>query len=425
MSIPVKFFHSGMVGAPVLSNNWGDLTALLDACLINGFNLTTVTSLTWAAGIATATIAAGHQYKKSQVILLSGVDQAAYNGEHRILTVTANTFTFALDGTPTSPATTSSAINCRAAPLGWEKVFTGTHKGAYRSLDPTSTRNILLVDDSAKSPDTNGQAYASNWAKWAAVGIVESMSDIDTITGAQAPYDPLYPNQNWKSRESWHYGWHKWYHGMTGGYDNYGDSGAGPRNWFLIGDGSLFFLLTTMAPNYNWYGRIAYAFGDIISFKSGDACRTILQAHDSYSSQQYRSYPNEYGGSNIYYERRWSGSVILKDYTQMGNPVRWSLIAPNFNGTTKVSGNNPGVPFPNGPDYSLWLLPTYLQQENGHVRGVMPGFRFLVQHKPVNDGTIVDNVVNEPGKEFIIMSMQESSEADYARIGFDITGPWR
>lgn len=37
--LTVKYFNSGMTGAPQISNNWGDLVTMLDACLINGFAL--------------------------------------------------------------------------------------------------------------------------------------------------------------------------------------------------------------------------------------------------------------------------------------------------------------------------------------------------------------------------------------------------
>ena len=35
--LSVKYFSSGMTGAPQIANNWGDLVTMLDACLINGF----------------------------------------------------------------------------------------------------------------------------------------------------------------------------------------------------------------------------------------------------------------------------------------------------------------------------------------------------------------------------------------------------
>ena len=31
--LTVKYFNSGMTGAPQIANNWGDLVSMLDACL--------------------------------------------------------------------------------------------------------------------------------------------------------------------------------------------------------------------------------------------------------------------------------------------------------------------------------------------------------------------------------------------------------
>ena len=62
MSNKVKWMHNGFAGAPVLTNNWGSLTALLDACLVNGFNLKTVTALSRTDDTATATIGTGHGF---------------------------------------------------------------------------------------------------------------------------------------------------------------------------------------------------------------------------------------------------------------------------------------------------------------------------------------------------------------------------
>lgn len=56
----VKYFNSGMTGAPQISNNWGDLVTMLDACLVNGFALKAIDTLTCVDGLATATISAGH-----------------------------------------------------------------------------------------------------------------------------------------------------------------------------------------------------------------------------------------------------------------------------------------------------------------------------------------------------------------------------
>ena len=55
----VKYFTNVMQGAPQLSNNWGCMVDLLDACLVNGFNLKPITSITSADGVATVTIDGG------------------------------------------------------------------------------------------------------------------------------------------------------------------------------------------------------------------------------------------------------------------------------------------------------------------------------------------------------------------------------
>jgi hypothetical protein len=160
---------------------------------INGFALKAIDTLTFADGIATATISSGHAYRPFQVIEIAGAEQPEYNGQFRVLTATATTFTYAVTGTPVSPATTRHESLGQGCPAGVGEAVRGTHKAAYRSKNPQSPQNLLLIDNSLKTPN-----YTTGWAKWANVGIVEDLSDIDTIVGAQAPFDPNNPTQNWK-----------------------------------------------------------------------------------------------------------------------------------------------------------------------------------------------------------------------------------
>ncbi len=419
--LTVKYFHSGMTGAPQISNNWGDLVTMLDACLVNGFALKAIDTLTSTAGIATATISAGHAYQVGQVAEIAGADQPEYNGEVRVLAATATSFTYAVTGTPVSPATSATSLSAKVAPLGWEKAFAGTNKAAYRSKNPASPQNLLLIDDSLKTP-----GYTTTWAKWANVGIVEGLADIDTIVGAQAPFDPNKPTKNWKRVEANQWGWYKWYHARTSGYDNSGDSGGGNRNWVLIGDDRLFYLFVTNAAGYDWYGRNCYCFGDIQSFKPGDNYATVLAADDIYwsNNSQYSSYPGQYTGYGLTQSLEFTGKVLLRSHTQLGGPERFGLTSLNTNNSSQVCGRGP-MPFPNGPDYSLWLLPTYVRQEDGHMRGLMPGMLWMPQDRPYSDQTIVDNVVGQAGRKFLLVRTQYSSETEGAQIAFDITGPWR
>lgn len=419
--LTVKYFNSGMTGAPQVSNNWGDLIALLDACLVDGFGLLPIDTLSFdqGQGIATATISAGHPYQPHQVVEITGADQPEYNGQFRVIATTSTTFTFAVTGTPVSPATTSTSLSAKVAPLGWEKPFSATHKAAYRSKNPQSPQNLLRIDNSLKTPN-----YNSSWAKWANVGIAEDMTDIDTIVGAQAPFDPNNPTQNWRQVQANQWGWYKWYHARTGGYESSGDSGAGPRNWVLIGDDRLFYLFITNAPGFNWYGRNFYCFGDINSFKPGDNYATVLTAHNNYWGMgNHLSYPDQYiGGLTMSLD--FDGNVLLRKHIQIGLPERFGVTSLNIGNNQQICGRGT-MPFPNGPDYSLWLLPTYVKQEDGHMRGLMPGMMWIPQDRPYPDQTIVDNVVGQEGKRFLLVRTQYSSETEGAQIAFDLTGPWR
>ena len=419
--LTVKYFNSGMTGAPQISNNWGDLVTMLDACLVNGFALKAIDTLTCVDGLATATISAGHAYRPEQVVEIAGADQPAYNGQFRVIATTATTFTFAVTGTPVSPATSATSLSAKVAPLGWEKAFAGTNKAAYRSKNPASPQNLLLIDNSLKTPN-----YTTSWAKWGNVGIVEDLSDIDTIVGSQAPFDPNKPTQNWKQVEANQWGWHKWYHARQTGYDTYGDSGGGGRNWVLVGDDRLFFLFVSNAAGYGWYGRNSYCFGDIESFKLGDNYATVLCADDLYwsNNNHYLSYPGQYNGYGMASSLDFAGKVLLRSHTQLGHPVRFGLTSLNTNNGQQICGRGP-MPFPNGPDYSLWLLPTYVREESGHMRGLMPGMLWMPQDRPYSDQTIVDNVVGQAGRKFLLVRTQYSSETEGAQIAFDITGPWR
>lgn len=419
----VRFYTSAMTGAPSVSNVWGNLTALLDAVLVDGFYLRTITSMTFADGIVTAHVGTGHDYKQHQVVRIAGATQSQYNGDFRIASVYGNYFTFAINGTPTSPAQTNTALSARVAPLGWEIAYTGDYKRAYRSLSLQSLGNMLRIYDGPKETE-----YAAGWAKWANVGIVakNGLADIDTIIGPQAPYDANNPTQNWAQVTTNQYGWYKWYFGKTGGYENYGDGGAGNRNWVIVGDDRMFYLFISNAPGYSWYGRVPYYFGDINSFKAGDQYATVIHADDNYVGVQnnYLSYPGQSGGYGSCVSCDCAGSALLKTYTQVGGYCRSGITSLNTNNSSQVIGRG-GIPFPNGPDYSMWLLPTFCRQEDGHMRGMMPGLYWLPHDRPYPDQTVVENVAGLEGKRICMVRSTYAGDGEGAVWSFDLTGPWR
>lgn len=423
MSTVVKYLHSNMAGAPVLANNWGDLVALLDACLVNGFNTLSVTSLTRSGSTATATTSAAHGFVNDQVVVVSGAGQPEYNGEKRITVTGSTTFTFTVSGSPATPATGTIAV--KTAPLGWVKAFSGTHKGAYRSANPASPQHLLRVDNSLRS------GYTSSWAKFACVAIVEAggMTDIDTIIGQQAPFDSSAPNRNWVVSGS-NTGWHKWYQAYANAStESAGDGGGGEREWMVIGDDRLFYLLVRPFANQTIYGRALYVFGDIESFRPADGWHTLLIADDSPTGAF--SNPNRKNGLGLARKLDFDGKCLLRSHLQLGAYIRCapSAVHISTSGGTEVSGSaNGALQFPHGPDYNLWLLPIYLREESPVAfRGVAPGVYWVPHDRPYTDMSVINNVVGLVGRKLILPRMHNefAGLADGVTLAFDLTGPWR
>ena len=416
-----------MQGAPQLTNDWGCMTALLDAVLVNGFNLKSIATLTSTGDIATATISAGHLFEVGQVVLIAGASQSEYNGEVRVLSVTANTFTYAVTGTPASPAT--GTITVKAAPLGFEIAFTGTNKRAYRSPNVASNRPYLRVDDSLDTLNT------TTYAKKAKVTMAQGMSGIDTFVGARAPYDSALPNKNevaTGSGASVSDGWYKWYYAKSGTV-NTGDSTAPSaynRPWVIVGDDRGFYLFNESLDGLGIAGK---CFTDFESYRSADGFNTLLCAHDAYVDASYsiNSDPEGYASSD--WKSRFPrtqdnmGKVLMCSYLQIGNNVNPSFTSLNTNNAQNITGYSTGITFPNGPDYSLLMYPTLLK-EGSHLRGKMPGMMWILNESPTfNHLDTITGVAGYSGRTFKIVKFVHGGASGLnatACVAFDLTGPW-
>lgn len=64
-----------------------------------------VSTLTRAGAVATITITAGHGWATGETVIVSGAQQSEYNGGHVVTVLNGTTATYAISGTPVSPAT--------------------------------------------------------------------------------------------------------------------------------------------------------------------------------------------------------------------------------------------------------------------------------------------------------------------------------
>jgi hypothetical protein len=422
----VKYYTNIMQGAPQLTNDFGKMTALLDACLINGFNERPIQELTYSAGTATCKVLDGHEYQVGQVLLVSGADQAGYNGEIRVISTTTTTFTYAIADVVTSPAT-GVAMKVKVAPLGFELAFSEGSKRAYRSKNLLSNRPYLRVDDGI------APGYNPLFAKKAKVGIAQGMSDINTVVGTQAPFDPLNPKINWEpsgSGDGIYDGWYKWYYARyTYAYWDGNWDARSPaeynRRWVLIGDDRGFYLITEYGNEHN-VGRVGYCFTDFESYRQNDPFNTTLVATERYAPAN--SGPGWYldGGNAFNRTNDFSGKLVMRDHTLLGGNQAVGFTSLNTNNGQVISGNATGIPFPNPVDYSLILHPTYLMQAGSKgLRGKMPGYMFVHNDKPLEDLEIVENVTGYPGRKFLLVKMAVNDQGwNASTVAFDITGPW-
>lgn len=164
---PVKYIHSHMRGAPVISATPGSRIAAFDAFLITGFGMVAAQSVSVTDGVATAQLPPGQSFEPHTVIRVAGAVPDELNGEARVLTATSSQITFA---TPAPNGLASGSITIQVAPVGhWEKVFSGPNVAVYKSAHPRSLGFYWRVDDSQPLH--------------VRVRGFEAMSDADTGTG--------------------------------------------------------------------------------------------------------------------------------------------------------------------------------------------------------------------------------------------------
>lgn len=412
-----------MQGAPQVTNAWGVLVSMLDACLINGFNTQTATSVTRSGSTVTMTFSGGgHGFVQHQVILVSGAVESEYNGEHRVTAVTGTTVTFTITGTPSSPAT--GLITAKAAPLGFDKPFSGTDKAVYRSANLSSTRMFLRVDNSLDA------GWGANYAKFAKVTIADAMSGVDTFTGSQAPFLAADPNRNHVltgSGTGAFNGWAKWYYAKNG--SDTSTPTAGNRKWVLIGDDKGFYLSIAWQPT-PIENRALYAFGDFDSLNPSDAYNCLLQSRLSYHSASSTTDSTTYGNAELFTIGQ-ANAVAIKAASGVGDMVHLggrTLIPAAVN--TFRSGDNwnqQGIVSPNATDSSNLFAPAYLFESATinattptSIRGKVRGAYFALNRKPYTDGEII----SISGKSYMAVSYFYSGTNLYGLVLFDITGPW-
>lgn len=378
----VKYFHSAMAGAPVLSGTAGALIAVLDACLNDGFGTQTAASVVVASGIATVTLSGSNPYDVYSVAVLSGATPSGLNGEKRVLSTASNSFTF--DATGISDQTATGTISVKLSPAGWTKSFTGTNLAAYKSSDVTATGCLLRVDDTGTF---NARVVG-----------YETMSDVNTGTG-QFPTSAQQSGGLYWAKSS--------------------AASTAARPWVVFADGKSFYFMVSQAAASTQYSM--YGFGDGLPTKSADAYHAMLNGDiNDPSSASPGNSSNQLGN-----QAATGGSYSPRSYTQLGSSIVMKLAFPQFVGNVAASTGSSSytLPYPNPADGGLYIAPYYMSEStNGVLRATIPGFYCAPQNIGTSAFASKDTVAGVTGLSGKVLKAIVSG-AGPAFI--DVTGPWR
>jgi len=408
-STSVKYFHSGMSGAPSITGAAGTLIAVLDACLVNGFGSQTVTIVV-AASVATVTLSnvSTNPFDTHTVASVSGATPSGLNGEKRVLTKTATGFTF--DATGVSDGTATGTISAKLAGAGWGKLFSGTNLAAYQSSNVASSKCVLRVDDTG-----NNNARVVSY---------ESMTDVNTGVGPCPTATQSNGGLYWPKASA---------------------TAGSARPWILVADDRAFyFKINTLSAGSQECG-IAYGAGDIIPARTADAFGFALMGSPSDVSasntdQRFGLAQSTYG----FYSSEALGLYLQKSYTGIGSAVLGGKFQESFalrvNGTgSNTSGQTgaSGFVYPNPADNTLVLSPYGVYQgapsdassEPKVYRGRLRGVMFACHQFNTNPFATLDQVDgsgNYTARK--LLAVKGNTPAVNTQDGscyfFDITGPW-
>ena len=389
----VKHYQNDMKGIPQLTNNWGSMINLLDAVLVTGFNIVPVLSLSKAASTsitATINLGSGHGFIDRQVVRIAGSTNG-WNGDYKVLSADGASIT--IECTAEHAGTILGTATCFTAPLDFEIVYqtpaqSTTPKRAYRSTDPESLGLILLVHDFCVS------GASATGAKFAKVGVVSSMSDINTITGTQMPFDALAPNANWSWDGAYH-GWAKWYYARTS-VDNASDAnapGAGSRGFYLSGDSTGFAITVNNSTAWASYvfselydallgaKNLVFSASGLIGKRSQSQILSKFHFNTVRTGQTYGQEHAADGGYRTDWAF-WLNSDGLPSYTMGGYLLTLNMIYLNTSGYAIWT---------NSSHYNLknnYYFPMILNDIEGYFRGQMPFLRINAMQG--SNGMVID-----------------------------------
>lgn len=343
MAQKVRLYRRSDVGSPIdlRGDTSGKVLQILRACLVDGYSIGTVSSITRVDNLVTVTMAAAHGLLSyGSYITIAGCDQPEYNGEWLVEAISTTQFTFTIAGLPATPATgTPTAFKAGA---GWSEPFpTASNVGSFRQ--GAGNQFYLNVMDN--------QTYNTFFAGF------ENMTALSTGT-------QRFPEGGTNV-------------GLYRGY-------VGTSNdWYLIATDTWFYMLDRCQDDNNYWQSIF--FGDFESYVLQDGFNTALIGGSNTNS----------GGSLSYMRLGIAGvetsdaSWCARHHDQSGKAVSVHRSATATRTTVNNTIGSAGYSYPEAVSSMFFVSPIYLQVSGG-LRGKLPNLLGPVHARPHATYTWVD-----------------------------------
>ncbi|WP_018991305.1 hypothetical protein [Aromatoleum toluclasticum] len=378
----VRTFRWDDAGAPALSHAAGAIPALLKACLVNGYNSQTVTSVTRSGAVATVQKTA-HGFRNGARIVHAGAIEPEYNVDAAITVVDANTYTYPVSGTPATPAT--GTITAKVAAAGWSNPFSGTNVEVFRNGAGSTQLNLRVAQTATGAARVVGY---------------ETMSDVNTGTNA-------FPTEAQ----------------IAGGLYLVGSStlDSTARPWLIVADEKRCYLwvgasLTTAQGFGSTTNQPMYFFGDILTNKVGDLYHYKIIAGATAATNGV-----SFGAVTTNLSSTSGGHYVARNYAQTAGAVP---SAHSTNGSLSSGGatmGTSGVTYPDPVTGGMTLADVYAT-ESSIVRGRMPGLWAPLHNLPGNPGDTFSGRGAMAGKTFILLDAGNGGTR--SRVALETSDTW-
>lgn len=354
MSLPVHL-HSGMTGAPSLTATNGSINALLNACLVNGFNTQSVTTATASGGVVTFNLPSAPGFSALDTVTIAGATNTAVNGQYRVQSASGNQVLVANAAIPDGAV--AGTITLKFSPLGWTRAYSGTNLGAYRQGGSSATKRYVRVYDGTIT--TTSTFLMRGY---------EAMTAISTGTG---PFPTTAQ--------------------VTGNGVVLGAPASGAVNppWAIIGTPRAFYFL--LAANQTYAAGDPLGVSDTFQAFFGDPDR-VQKVGDLYACCISASATFPGGGAPIY---------VCRSHTAAAGALAASLRSPAGSQDSYISAT---FAFPDVITAGMTLADAAaIMQDGVALRGFMPGALTPWQDISTNDAVLrpavpFDNITGVTGR---------------------------